>query len=649
MKPVAPAARLRTVALAGNPNVGKSSLFNALTGLHQRVGNYPGVTIDCSEGTHVTSSGETLRVVDLPGVVSLAGRSPDERIAVDALSGRIPAMAAPDVVVAVLDASNVRRGLLLLSQILELSIPVVVCLNMVDEATKAGNAVDGARLSAALGGLPVIETVAARGVGVERLAEAAGRARLVEGARGLWRGSLSAKAAPSADDEIAARQRWAADVVRRLELRHAVTPRNASDRLDRILLHPVLGSLIFLGVMGCMFQAVFSWATPAMDAIKDGLGWAAEAVRGALPAHAVTDLLTDGVIAGVGAVLVFLPQIVLLFLFLGILEDTGYMTRAAFLVDRPLRAVGLSGRAFIPLLSSFACAIPGIMATRTISDRRERFVTMLVAPLMTCSARLPVYSVIIAAFVPDEPLFGPVGVQGATMLALYAAGILIASLASFVLSRVLFRGEREAPILEMPPYRRPVPGVIAAKLWHRAWAFIARAGTVIFLVSVVLWTLTYLPRATPDPARSEAENASAQLSQSIAGRVGHAIEPVIRPLGFDWRVGIGILASYMAREVFVGTMGVVYAVEDPEEESSRLTDAFREARDDRTGLLLFGWPAIAALLAFYVIAPQCASTLAVIRREAGSWRWAAFVFVYLSVLAYLAALLAHRVAAALVG
>jgi ferrous iron transport protein B len=647
MKPLAPAARLRTVALAGNPNVGKSSLFNALTGMRQTVGNYPGVTIERSEGTYVTRSGDTLRIIDLPGVVSLAGRSPDERITVDALEGRLAGMTAPDVVVAVLDASNVRRGLLLLSQLLELSVPVVVCLNMVDEATKAGNTVDGARLSAALADLPVVETVASRGEGIERLAEAVASARVVEGARGLWRGGASAPA--RGEDEIAARQRWAADVVRRLGLKHPITPRTKSDRLDRILLHPVAGTLIFLVVMGGMFQAVFSWATPAMDAIKAGLAWAAEAVRAGLPEHAMTDLLADGVIAGVGAVLVFLPQIVLLFLFLGILEDSGYMTRAAFIVDRPLRALGLSGRAFIPLLSSFACAIPGIMATRTISDRRERLLTMLVAPLMTCSARLPVYSVLIAAFVPDEPLIGPIGTQGATMLALYAAGILVASLAAFVIGRFVLRGEREAPILEMPPYRRPGVRVIASKLWHRAWAFVARAGTVIFLVSVILWTLTYLPRATPDPARSAAENASAQLSQSIAGRVGHAIEPALRPLGLDWRVGIGILASYMAREVFVGTMGVVYAVEDAEGEPSRLTDAFRDARDDRTGKRLFDWPAIAALLAFYVIAPQCASTLAVVRRESGSWRWVAFLFVYLSVLAYLAALLAHRVAAALVG
>jgi ferrous iron transport protein B len=547
----------------------------------------------------------------------------------------------------VLDSSNVRRGLLLLSQILELSIPVVVCLNMVDEATKAGNAVDAVRLSAALAGLPVVETVASRGVGVDQLAEAAARARLVEGARGLWRRPSSSGV--SGSDEIAARQRWAADVVRRLELRHQVTPRTRSDRLDRVLLHPVLGTLIFLGVMGCMFQAVFAWAAPAMDAIKDGLAWTAETARAGLPEHWITDLLADGVIAGVGAVLVFLPQIALLFLFLGILEDSGYMTRAAFIVDRPLRALGLSGRAFIPLLSSFACAIPGIMATRTISDRRERLLTMMVAPLMTCSARLPVYAVIIAAFVPDRPLFGPIGVQGATMLALYAAGILVASLAAFLIGRLVLKGEREAPILEMPPYRRPMARVIASKLWHRAWAFVARAGTVIFLVSVILWTLTYLPRATPDPAKSPAENASAQLRQSFAGKAGHAIEPALRPLGLDWRVGIGILASYMAREVFVGTMGVVYAVEDVEDEPSGLTDAFRDARDDRTGLPLFGWPAIAALLAFYVIAPQCASTLAVVRRESGSWRWVAFVFVYLSVLAYLAALLAHRVAAAVVG
>jgi ferrous iron transport protein B len=632
--------RHRTVALAGNPNVGKSSLFNALTGLRQKVANYPGVTIDRSEGSFTTSSGETFRILDLPGVVSLAGRSPDERIATDVLHGRIDGTPVPDVVVVVLDSSNVRRGLLLLSQVLELSIPTVVCLNMVDEARQAGNAVDARKLSAALGGACVVETVASRGVGVRELADAVASAWKPQAARIRAEGSGEAA-------EIAARHRWADSVMRGLELRHAVTPRRTSDRIDRFLLHPVFGTLAFLLIMGCMFQAVFSWAQPAMDGIDALQGMAQDAVRSALPAHAVTDLIADGVIGGVGAVIIFLPQILLLFLFLGILEDSGYMTRAAFIVDRPLRAVGLSGRAFIPLLSSFACAIPGIMATRTISDRRERLVTMLVAPLMTCAARLPVYALIIAAFVPAKPLLGPLGTQGAVMLALYAAGVLVASLAAFVMSRTLLRGERQAPIVEMPPYRRPSARVLLTRLWHRAWAFLGRAGTVIFAVSVVLWALAYFPRAETVPERTEQQQASIQLSQSYAGRLGHAIEPALRPLGLDWRVGIGIISSYLAREVFVGTMGVVYAVEDSDDEGLR--EQLRSAKDDRTGAPLFTWPAIAALLAFFVIAPQCASTLAVVRRESGSWRWVLLLFVYLTGLAYVAALIAHRIAAAVVG
>jgi ferrous iron transport protein B len=642
------ATRTIRAALAGNPNVGKSSLFNALTGLHQTIGNYPGVTIDRTEGRRTLDSGHVLQVVDLPGVASLSGHSPDEKIAVDVLHGRVAGSAPPDVVVAILDATNPRRGLLLLSQILELSAPVVVCLNMVDEAQRAGNAVDARALSEALGGVPVVETVASRHVGTDRLVDAIVSAAATERTPRARR--ADAEGGQAADLE--ARHRWALAVMERLALRLPVTPRHRSDRIDGVLLHPLFGSLIFLVLMGTVFQAVFSWAEPLMGGIEAGVAALQDWVRATLPEGAVNDLLVDGVLAGVGGVLVFVPQIVLLFLFLGILEDTGYMTRAAFIVDRPLRAVGLSGRAFIPLLSSFACAVPGIMATRTIGSRAERLLTIYVAPLMTCSARLPIYALVIAAFVPDAPFLGPLRAQGAVMLLLYAGGIVVASLAAWVIGRIIMRGKRETPILEMPPYRRPNFPVLATKLWHRVSAFLKRAGTVIFAVSVVLWLLAYYPRADSVLGRTEAEQASAQLEQSFAGTIGKAIEPAIAPLGFDWRVGIGILSSYLAREVFVATMGVVYAVDgadDDEDGGSRLRDAFKNARHDRTDRPVFDWPAIVALLVFYVIAPQCASTLAVVRREAGSWGHAAFVFVYLTVLAYAAALLAHRLTAAFTG
>jgi ferrous iron transport protein B len=656
---VATAARPVFVALAGNPNVGKSSLFNALTGLRQRVGNYPGVTVERHEGVF-RGGGAEFRVVDLPGVYSLVPRSPDERVAADVLLGRLVGEERPDLVVAVVDASQLRRGLFLVSQLLDLGLPLIVVLNMADEARRAGNAADAAALSKALGGVPVVETVASRGHGIADLKAAVAAGGGAPRAAGFWRDDAAIPNGegtrwerlraqdPKADgEEILARYAWAGRVHEGLDLRES-TPRRRTDAADRVLLHPALGFAIFVVIMGAIFQAVFSWAAPAMDLVESAIGGLSALARNGLPESAWRDLLTDGVIQGVGSVVVFLPQILILFLFLGILEDTGYMTRAAFIVDRPLRALGLSGRAFIPLLSSYACAVPGIMATRTIEDRRERLLTILVAPLMTCSARLPIYVLMVAAFVPDRPLFGPFGLQGSVMLSLYVGGALAGSFTAWLLGRTLLRGKRDAPILEMPPYRAPSPTAIFHRLRHRASAFLVRAGTVIFAIAVLMWALAYFPRHEAEPGASPAVAASQQLRESYAGRIGRAIEPVFEPLGFDWKVGIGLAASFAAREVFVATMGVVYAVgEDAAEDDPALADAFRNAVDDRTGRRIFDPPTVAALLAFYVIAPQCVSTLAVIRRETGSRRWTWFAFLYLTALAYLAAWGASKVAAAL--
>jgi ferrous iron transport protein B len=646
------------VALAGNPNVGKSSLFNGLTGLRQRVANYPGVTVEKTEG-EFREGGRAFRVIDLPGIYSLVPRSPDEQVAAEVLAGRFAGETRPDVIVVVLEASRLRRGLFLLSQILDLDLPVVVALNMNDEARRAGNPVDPARLSAALGGLPVVETTAHRAHGLDRLraAVAAGGGRPAESS--LWRRTADLPAGvecrwsrlraadPTGDrgEEVLARYRWAGEVHQAVGAA-AATPRPRSDAADRILLHPALGFLIFLAVMTAVFQAVFSWASPGTEWIEGRIAWLKESAAPLFPEGAWRDLVADGVIEGVGSVLVFLPQILILFFFLGILEDTGYMSRAAFIVDRPLRALGLSGRAFIPLLSSYACAVPGIIATRTIEDRRERLLTVLVAPLMTCSARLPVYTLLVGAFVPPGELPGGIGRQGAALTALYVGGALAGSLAALVIGKFVLKDAKQSPVFELPPYRSPSLGTIFHRLRHRAGAFLVRAGTLIFAVAVVMWALAYFPRHEPEPGTSPQAAAAAQLQGSYAGSLGRAIEPLVAPLGFDWKVGVGLVASFAAREVFVATMGVVYAVGgDAAEDDPTLVEAFRHATDDRTGRRVFDPPTVAALLAFYVIAPQCVSTLAIIRRETGRRRWAAFALVYLTLFAYAAAFLASRLTA----
>ena len=653
------------VALVGNRNVGKTTLFNALTGLHQRVGNYPGVTVERLEGTYGGADGRRVRVLDLPGTPSLVPRARDEEIASAVLTGEAAGIERPDLAVVVVDATQVRRGLFLLSQVLETGIPVVVCLNMVDEARAEGLPIDAETLMRALDGLPVVETVGTTGAGLDRLKEliAGGGGRsdpeklpAVPGVHGLpapgrdrWRTLREVVTAGDLGEvEAGARWGWVQRVVESLHAGLLQARRERSDRLDRIFLHPVGGPLIFVLVMGVLFQAVFNLATAPADLIDTGIGELAGAVKGALGPGLLADFLGDGVLAGVGAVLVFLPQILILFLFIGLLEDTGYMTRAAVIVDRPLRLVGLSGHSFIPLLSSFACAVPGVMATRTIEDRRERLLTIMVAPLMTCSARLPVYTLLISAFVPDRRVLGFIGLQGLLLLGLYLGGMLLAALASMVLNRVLARRGARAGVLELPPFRRPLLRSVILRLRHRAGAFLRRAGTVILGMSILIWALLSFPRVEPPAGVTGAEADAYVVAHSAAGRLGHIIEPVIRPLGYDWRIGIGLIGSFAAREVFVSTMGVVYAVEARGDELDLpLADAMRRARRDGTKEPVYSLATVCSLLVFYMIALQCVSTLAVVRRETGSLGWTLFQLAWMTGLAWVLAAITYQTLAAL--
>ncbi len=652
---------MKRVALVGNPNTGKSSLFNRLTGLSQKIANYPGVTVE----HHVGRSGagvDAFELVDLPGTYSLVGRSPDERVACDFLDGRTSGR-RPDLVCVVVDACQPGRGLFLLSQIVDMGIPAVVALNMVDEAREAGVSPDSERLSRAARGVPVIPTVAVTGEGVDALRTAVVAAladsnaspstiAAVETEAGsAWRAARRADPDGKDPNESARRYAWVRGVLAEAGWKPPLGVRPSTDRLDAWFLHPIFGFVLFLAVMGAIFQAVFTLAAPLQDAVESAVATLGAWAGTVVPDGFLRDITTQAVFPGVGAVVVFLPQILILFLLLGLLEDTGYMTRAAFIVDRPLRAIGLSGRAFIPLMSSFACAVPGIMATRVIEDRRERLITILVSPLMTCSARLPVYTVAIGVLIPEGATVGPFGARGVTLLALYVGGALFGSLAAFVLGRTVLRGRRDAPILEMPPYRLPEWRAVVTRVWHRGWSFLRRAGTVIFGISVLLWVLSTYPRVDVPDGTPPAAAAAARLHGSFAGMAGRAIEPLIDPLGFDWRVGIGLLASFAAREVFVSTMGVVYAVGagDAEVTEAQLEGAFRTAVHDGTTVPVFGIASLIALLLFYMIAPQCVSTLAVIRREAGGWGWAALAFTYLTVLAYVVAWAGRQIVLAFVG
>ncbi len=605
------------VALVGNPNCGKTALFNLLTGSRQKVANYAGVTVERKEGRLDVGDGKTLRVLDLPGTYSLYPRSQDERITCDVLMGRAIGEKRPDVLVCVVDATNLRRGLRLVLAVKRMGLPCVVALNMADMATQRGLHIDTQALSEALG-LPVVSSVA-----VQTQGDAALRDWLASGA---WRNAtpLVASEAVSVEED----HRVVQDILRRLQL-DQLLPDAVSDRLDRVFLHPLWGPLILSVLLFLIFQAVFSWAAVPMDAIKSATAWAAEAVVTLLPDTWWRSLITDGLIAGLGGVIIFLPQILILFFFILLLEESGYLPRAAFLLDRIMGSVGLSGRSFIPLLSSFACAIPGIMATRTIANPRDRMVTILIAPLMTCSARLPVYALLIGAFIPQREVAG-MELQGLVLFALYVAGIAGAMLVAWVLKRLTSSGGMSRPLMmELPTYHLPTLRNLGLGLWQRVKIFMRRVGGIILVLTLVLWFLASFPGA-PEGATRPA------IEYSYAGWLGQGLQHVFEPIGFNWQISIALVPGMAAREVAVSALGTVYA----------LAASGDNTADMLSPILAQQWSLATALslLAWFVFAPQCLSTLAAIKRETGGWTMPLITAGYLFGLAYLASFITYRVA-----
>jgi len=700
-------------AIVGNPNCGKSTLFNALTGLRQKIGNYPGVTVEKKVGTAWSQHGQPITLIDLPGSYSLAARSPDEAVTRDVLFGRRAETAAPDRILCIVDATNLERNLYLVHQVLDLGRPVILVLNMMDVARSSGLAIDASRLEHELG-IPVIPCEAVNGKGIVELRMAMSRASLplprhawdvpaeiapavaelqaalMEGegkpallARAeallLLTDAGSAAAAREASNAAAAASHsraatvlthwqshwrkegvdWAASLVASrydaisglcarvvaqrkptsaADSANAAAHASRSDRIDAVVTHPLWGWLVLGGLMTLIFFSIFTFAEYPMDWIDGSVASFADWVKDAMPEGDLRDLITDGAIAGVGGVVVFLPQILILFFFIGLLESTGYMARAAFIMDRLMSRVGLNGKSFIPMLSSYACAIPGIMAARTIENHKDRLVTILVAPLMSCSARLPVYLLMIAALLPGDAV--PVASKVGLMLLMYALGTGGAFGFAWLFKKTLLKGEPPLMIMELPPYRMPALKDVARQMLDRAGLFLKRAGTIILSISIVLWFLATYPRAP------EGADESGQLAQSFAGQAGHLIEPAIEPLGFDWQVGIGLISSFAAREVFVSTMGVVFNVDDPEEDTTPLREALAAATWP-DGRPLFTPLVCLNLMIFYVFAMQCVATVAVVRRETNSWRWPLFQIGYMTGTAWLACFVVYQVGTAL--
>lgn len=716
--PVISGRRAR-VAILGNPNAGKSTLFNQLTGLRQKVGNYPGVTVEKKMGLCELPSGRTVEIIDLPGSYSLHPGSPDEVIVRDVLLGLQTDTPAPDQIVFVVDATNLERHLFLALQIIEIGRPVILALNMSDLAEARGIVIDEAELERALG-VPVIAISASKGAGLGHLRRLLDRqiepstarfrrwppqvlrvlqnieARLPRHEHLSEMGRLDLAMALLLDDgEDDALARFAPphlqDDLRILRRRlDTVDPEWRTDeavglydaigdlmsrvvkqttenrdvlreRLDRVLTHRTFGPLLFVALMGIVFQSVFEWAAPAMDAIDALVGGLGSVLESTLPAGPLRSLLVDGVIAGVGTTITFVPQIAVLFFFLTLMEDSGYMARAAFIMDRLMAKVGLSGRSFIPLLSSFACAIPGIMATRTIENRRDRLTTILIAPFMSCSARLPVYALLIGAFIPDKR-WGFVSLPGLTLFSMYFLGIIAAILVAWVLQRTVFRGGKSLYVMELPPYRMPDWRSVLVTVRDRCLLFLRKAGTVILAVSVVLWFLASYPKGgaevralqsaqlaavsagnSQEASRLDHQIAGASLRNSFAGRAGRLLEPAIEPLGFDWRIGIALITSFAAREVMVSTMATVYNLGEGDEDFVSLRQTLREAKDPETGLPSYSPLIAVSLMVFFVLACQCMSTVAVARRETNSWVWPIVMIVLMNGLAWGASFLVMQV------
>ena len=613
------------LALVGTPNSGKTALFNALTGSRQKVANYPGVTVERKAGIIQTPSGHRVNLIDLPGTYSLRGRSPDEEITRDVVLGRLASEAAPDLLLCVADATNLRVALRLVLELKQVGRPLMLVLNMIDIARRRGIDIDLDKLSAELG-VPVVTSIAVRRGGTEELMR-----RMDEMVAHSAGTSTANTWMPLTASELRATQREA-DRIIRVAVGEPSRPDTVTGRVDAVLLHPVAGLVFLLGLLFVMFQAVFAWAKPLMDAISAGFDALGVLAHDALPAGLLQSFIQNGVISGVGSVIVFLPQILILFLFILLLEDLGYMARAAFLMDRIMGGAGLHGRAFIPLLSSFACAIPGIMATRVIDNRRDRLTTILVAPLMTCSARIPVYTLIISAFIPDKEVFGWVGLQGLVMFALYAAGILSALGVSFIANHFFWRGDMTPPfMLELPDYKLPRLRSVAIGLYTRAMMFLKRAGTTIFSMMVLIWFLASFPR----PPAGATEPA---IDFSLAAMIGRWFEPILAPVGFNWQISVALVPGMAAREVAVAALGTVYAIEGGKDAAMQIGQTLASKWSLATAL---------ALLVWYIFAPQCASTLAVIKRETGSWRWMAITFAYMLALAYTGAFITYHVAVAL--